>query len=56
MCFDLRPRDEKIAGKYAASLPPLRLFTVADVFGSMKQAQAEHFKDGGIFDQIYTGK
>ena len=54
--FDLRPRDEKIAVKNAASLPPLKLFTVADVFGSMKQAQAEHFKDGGVFDQIYAEK
>lgn len=51
--FELRPRDEKIARKYAASLPPLKLFTVAEVFGSLKQAQAEHFKDGGVFDQLY---
>ena len=54
--FDLRPRDAKIAKKYAATLPPLKLFTVEEVFGSLKQAQAEHFKDGGLFDQIYTKK
>lgn len=54
--FELRPRDEKIAKKYAGTLPPLKLFTVAEVFGSLRQAQAEHFKDGGVFDQLYTRK
>ncbi len=54
--FELRPRDAKIAGKYAKSLPPLKLFTVDEVFGSLKKAQAEHFKDGGVFDQFYTRK
>jgi sulfate transport system substrate-binding protein len=54
--FELRPRDPKIAKKYAKSLPPLKLFTVDEVFGSLKQAQAEHFNDGGVFDQFYTGK
>jgi sulfate transport system substrate-binding protein len=54
--FELRPRDAKIAKKYAKTLPPLKLFTVEEVFGSLKQAQAEHFKDGGVFDQFYTKK
>ena len=54
--FELRPRDAKIAKKYASTLPPLKLFTVDEVFGSLKQAQAEHFKDGGVFDQFYTRK
>lgn len=54
--FELRPRDPKIARKYAKSLPPLKLFTVDEVFGSLKQAQAEHFKDGGVFDRFYTRK
>lgn len=54
--FELRPRDAKIAKKYAKTLPPLKLFTVEEVFGSLKQAQAEHFKDGGVFDQFYTRK
>ncbi len=51
---DLRPRDAKVAKQYAKALPPLKLFTVEEVFGSLKQAQAEHFKDGGVFDQIYA--
>jgi sulfate transport system substrate-binding protein len=54
--FELRPRDAGIAKKYAATLPTLNLFTVDEIFGSLKLAQAEHFKDGGLFDQIYTKK
>jgi sulfate transport system substrate-binding protein len=54
--FELRPRDVKVAKKYASTLPALKLFTVEEVFGSLKQAQAEHFKDGGVFDQLYTKK
>jgi sulfate transport system substrate-binding protein len=54
--FGLRPRDAKILAKYKSTLPPLKLFTVNEVFGSLKKAQAEHFKDGGLFDQIYTKK
>ena len=54
--FELRPRDAKVAKKYASTLPALKLFTVEEVFGSLKQAQAEHFKDGGIFDQFYIKK
>jgi sulfate transport system substrate-binding protein len=34
-------------------LPPLELVTIAD-FGGWPKVQAEHFGDGGIFDQIYT--
>jgi sulfate transport system substrate-binding protein len=54
--LELRPRDAKIAKKYAATLPPLKLFSVEEVFGSLNQAQNEHFKDGGVFDQLYTKK
>ncbi|MGA0615443.1 sulfate ABC transporter substrate-binding protein [Paracoccus sp. KR1-242] len=34
--------------------PKLDLVTIAD-FGGWQKAQPEHFGDGGIFDQIYTG-
>ncbi|MBA4142127.1 MAG: sulfate ABC transporter substrate-binding protein [Nitrosospira sp.] len=47
-----RPRDEKIAAKYAAQFPPLDLFTIDDIFGGWKEAQNRHFADGGIFDHI----
>jgi sulfate transport system substrate-binding protein len=48
-----RPRDEKIAAQYAGQFPPLKLVTVDDVFGGWEKAQATHFADGGIFDQIF---
>jgi sulfate transport system substrate-binding protein len=53
---ELRPRTASILEKYKSTLPPLKLFTVDEVFGSMKQAQNTHFKDGGYFDQIFKGK
>ncbi len=31
----------------------VNLFTINDVFGGWQKAQAEHFDDGGVFDQIY---
>jgi sulfate/thiosulfate transport system substrate-binding protein len=34
--------------------PQLELFTVDEVFGGWKKAQATHFDDGGTFDSIYT--
>ncbi|MFC3571585.1 sulfate ABC transporter substrate-binding protein [Paracoccus simplex] len=37
-----------------ARFPKLDLVTIAD-FGGWKQAQPEHFGDGGSFDQIYGG-
>jgi ABC-type sulfate transport system substrate-binding protein len=46
----------KIAAKYAAQYPQTRLFTIDEVFGGWAKAQALHFNDGGIFDQIYVAK
>jgi len=48
-----RPRDQKIAQEYASVFPQLTLFTVDQVFGGWTKAQATHFADGGVFDQIY---
>ena len=31
----------------------LELFRIDQVFGNWRQAQAKHFDDGGVFDQIY---
>jgi sulfate transport system substrate-binding protein len=39
--------------KYAGQFPAMKLFTIADVDGDWKTAQAKHFADGGIFDQVY---
>ncbi len=48
-----RPRNATVAAKYAASFPEVELVTVDAVFGGWKKAQAVHFADGGVFDQIY---
>lgn len=49
-----RPTTDKAAKKYAAQFPKMRLFTVDEVAGGWAKAQAAHFADGGIFDQIYA--
>jgi sulfate/thiosulfate-binding protein len=51
-----RPRDPKVLARHEATFPPLQLFTVDEVFGGWKKAQAVHFSDGGVFDQIYQVK
>jgi sulfate/thiosulfate-binding protein len=48
-----RPRNEAIAAKYQAQFPKVVLVTVDQEFGGWKKAQAVHFADGGVFDQIY---
>ncbi len=49
---NLRVRDPKVAAKMAQDFPAVPTFTVNEVFGSWKKAQAEHFNDGGIYDQL----
>jgi sulfate transport system substrate-binding protein len=49
-----RPRDAKVAARFAGRFPKLRLVTIDAVFGGWQKAQAKHFADGGIFDQIYA--
>jgi sulfate transport system substrate-binding protein len=51
-----RPRNEKVAAKYAAQFPKLTLFTIDQTLGGWQKAQAKHFADGGVFDQIYQAK
>nr|MBL8411923.1 sulfate ABC transporter substrate-binding protein [Dechloromonas sp.] len=51
-----RPRDAKVAAKYAAQFPKIKLVTIDDTFGGWGKAQKQHFADGGSFDQIYTRK
>lgn len=52
----LRPRDAELLKKYASSFPPIKTFTVDEVFGGWNKAFPTHFKDGGSFDQIYQSK
>lgn len=49
-----RPRDAKVAAKYAKTFAPVSLVTIDEVFGGWRTAQKTHFDDGGVFDQIYT--
>lgn len=48
-----RPISEKVAAKYAANFPKVKLFTIDEVFGGWAKAQKAHFADGGSFDQVY---
>ena len=45
-----------VLAKYAKDFPKVGAFTVDEVFGGWKKAQADHFADGGSFDQIYLKK
>jgi sulfate/thiosulfate-binding protein len=48
-----RPRDPAVAAKYAGAFKPVKMFTIDRNFGGWTKAQAAHFSDGGIFDQIF---
>lgn len=48
-----RPRDAKVAAKYANRFTKLTLFTIDELFGGWQKAQKTHFADRGTFDQIY---
>ena len=52
----LRPRNQEILKKYAAQFPPIKTFSVDEVFGGWARAYPTHFRDGGTFDQIYQQK
>lgn len=50
----IRPRNEAVLKKHAATFKPVKLFTVQELYGSLSEAQKVHFNDGGQFDKIYT--
>lgn len=72
LSFLYSPPDQKIIAKHfyrpfkpedadtadLARFSKIKRVAIAEVFGGWAKAQAEHFSDGGIFDQIYkpTGK
>ena len=47
-----------LAAAVAASADPLigQPITITDKFGGWAKASEVHFKDGGVFDQIYGSK
>lgn len=51
--YHYRPSNPRIAEKYGEKFPKLELITIDDAFGGWQKAQAKHFADGGVFDQIY---
>lgn len=48
-----RPRNAEVARRYEKQFAKIELFTIDEVFGGWKKAQATHFVDKGVFDQIY---
>ncbi len=48
-----RPIDPAVLQRHKDDFPPIHTVTVDEAFGSWSKVQAEHFADGGIFDQIY---
>jgi sulfate transport system substrate-binding protein len=48
-----RPRLPAVVKQYEKKFAHLELFTIDDVFGGWTKAQAVHFADNGVFDQIY---
>jgi sulfate transport system substrate-binding protein len=48
-----RPSDPAVLARYRSLFADLRLFRIEEVFGGWAQAQARHFNEGGVFDQIY---
>ena len=48
-----RPRNPDAFNKYKANFPAIPLATIDGDFGGWAKAQATHFADGGVFDQIY---
>jgi sulfate transport system substrate-binding protein len=51
-----RPRLDAVAARHAGAFPQVATFTVDGAFGGWQRAQAEHFADGAVFDQIYLGE
>jgi sulfate transport system substrate-binding protein len=48
-----RPRDAAVMAQFKKQFPDIRMYTIDGAFGGWTKAQATHFADGGVFDQIY---
>lgn len=46
-------KSESLSAQQREQFAQVELFTIDQVFGGWNKAQAEHFDDGGVFDQIY---
>ena len=47
-----RPTDPAVAAQFAGRFAKVKPFTVGEVFGGWRAAQARHFSDGGEFDKL----
>ena len=51
-----RPRNADILKKHSDRFPEVKLVTIDEIAGGWANALKVHFKDGGVFDQIYQPK
>ncbi|WP_051329678.1 thiosulfate ABC transporter substrate-binding protein CysP [Geminicoccus roseus] len=51
-----RVRDEKVIAQFADRFPPVRLFTVDEVFGGWAKVNEVHLAEGGVLDRILVGR
>ena len=51
-----RPVDDKARTAGSVAFPKIALFGIDEVFGGWSKAQAKHFSDGGVFDDIFVKK
>ncbi|MNB79760.1 Sulfate-binding protein precursor [compost metagenome] len=49
-----RPTLDSVKEEYKSKFPEIKLFTLADKFGTWKETQEKFFNDGGVFDKIYV--
>ncbi|MFY9829084.1 MAG: sulfate ABC transporter substrate-binding protein [Rhodoplanes sp.] len=49
-----RPRNPEVVKEFENVFPKVPLFTVEEVFGGWRAAQAKHFAERGVFDDIYS--
>ena len=45
--------SDSVAAEQRAQFADVGLFSIDEAFGGWRKAQAEHFDDGGVFDQLY---
>ncbi len=51
-----RPTLDSVLKKYKSTFKEVKFFTINEVGGDWKKIQEKHFKDKGLFDQIYSNK
>jgi sulfate transport system substrate-binding protein len=51
-----RVRDARVAERYKAQFPSVRLVSIEDAFGGWDKVMKTHFAEGGILDQVLAAK